>query len=663
MPLKYFIHISLVLLFCFTKLAEAAVIEGVVVTERGPLDGASVKAYLSLPDAISDKNAIHSISTKKPGGFRLEISAGRYYLTASGHEEERKFFSFHGANPVNVEEKQIWLPFVATPVVENLVNKSANPKISGFVTYKGKTVSDAQVSLYPVSEKNIRGLGLQTKSSDKNGGFNLAVNPGSYIIVARKRNSGRGKMPLKKGDLFCFSGPNPLTVEDAREIVIDVPCAPKDDLDGFLAKDIKVKRSHVELSRFRENLPKKTNIGITGTVVDNKGKPVKNMQVTAYLHDPAKTFQMHYLRLASEQVVQTDAGGKYFIPLAKGGAYYVVARQYGGESPLKGELYGLYEGNADQTVTVIQGVMNADITVGRIMEEVLQNEPSPGNTSVSATVLKAPAIIERDTVWSGEVLVEGTVLVARNATLNIMPGTTIRFKRIDRDGDGIGDGEIRVTGRIVAKGTSEKPIRFISGEDKPRPGDWSYLLLFTSGYENDIEHAVIEDAFTGIQIHFSRAVIRDSFLRNNSEGIRFGRAELDIEHNEIADNDIGIRYHRLEGPVKIHRNTIKGNGVGLFLVPSPQKFVDSSAERYIPDARYYIPPFISDNSITDNLRYNYQLGERLLTDIPVSENWWGTTDMARIQTTVFDKRRDPELGRVTILPILSAPLQGVGPRR
>jgi hypothetical protein len=297
------------------------------------------------------------------------------------------------------------------------------------------------------------------------------------------------------------------------------------------------------------------------------------------------------------------------------------------------------------------------------MDEELREEPKLLNIGTAATFIKAPAVIEQDTIWSGEVVVEGTVLVARSATLVIAPGTVIRFKRIDRDGDGVGDGELRVIGRIIARGTPGKPISFMSAEHEPRSGDWSYLLLFTSGAQNVIEHAVFEHAFTGLQAHFSRAVIRDSFFRNNREGIRFGRAELDIEHNEIRNNDVGIRYHRLEGPVTIHGNVIRDNGVGLFLVPSTQKFVDSSADAYIPDLRYYIPPVIRDNIITDNIRYNYQLGERLSTDVPIGGNWWGSGNEAQIRATVFDRERDQELGKLLLVPVLSAPVKGAGPRK
>lgn len=637
-------------------------VEGVVITELGPLDKAVVKAYPTLHDALYGSNAAVSTPGAKSGFFTLELPPGSYYLTAAGTGKGEKFFSFHGANPIKVEDKPVWLPFAASVLTAAVEKSSGVSKISGSVIYKGKPVSDAQVSLYADDEKNLRGLGLQTISSDASGRFSFMAPPAPYILVARKRVGGKTGMPLKKGDLFCFFGANPLVLHEKSEAAIEINCNPKDDQQAFLAPGISMDSALLARARSRQKEPARHEAAVAGRVVTIDGKPVNDMQVTAYLRDPARTFQMHHLRLATENMVRTDKDGRYFLPLKSTGSYYLVARQHGGESPLKGELYGLYEDNSSHAIEAGLEVVTADITVGRVMSEAYGKD-AEGVREAVAAVMKAPSVIARDTVWSGEVLVEGAVLVARPATLRIEPGTVIRFKRIDSDKDGIGDGELRVTGRIIAKGTEEKPIRFSSAEKEPRAGDWSYLLLFTSGGENVIEHAIFEHAFTGLQAHFSRAVVRDSTFINNIEGIRFGRAELDIEHNKIADNDIGIRYHRLEGPVTIRSNIVNNNGIGLFLVPSTQKFVNFSAEKYVPDLRYYMAPTIMENIITDNLNYNFQMGERLATDITLAGNWWGSEDPEKIRATLFDKARDPELGSVTIVPVLSKRVQLAGPRK
>ncbi|MCI5162380.1 MAG: hypothetical protein D3917_10275 [Candidatus Electrothrix sp. AX5] len=43
-------------------------------------------------------------------------------------------------------------------------------------------------------------------------------------------------------------------------------------------------------------------------------------------------------------------------------------------------------------------------------------------------------VLDKDTTWSGAVLVKGDVEVAKGATLLIMPGTTVRFAKIEAFG-------------------------------------------------------------------------------------------------------------------------------------------------------------------------------------------------------------------------------------
>lgn len=650
----------MVLISCCSS-GEAATVEGVVVSADGPVAGAVVKAYASLQDALADNRPLRAASGEKPGFFRIDLPAGKYFLTAAGGDKNKRFFAYHGANPVTISDKPLWLPFAASPLIPPVQITAASSGISGTVIYKGKPVRDAQVSLYSISDKNIRGLGLQTKSTDSTGSFSLATPPGSYLLVARKRLNGKDRMPLKKGDLFCFYGANPLMVTEGHAATVEIHCHPKDDQLGFLGPEMAIKKTSHDLERFRERIPVKQEMGIAGRVVTPDGKPVENMQVTAYKREPGKTFQMQHLRLASKYMAMTDRDGRYSLQVGEAGSYYLVARQHSGESPLKGEFYGLYEGNNVCAVDIAAGVVSADITVGRVLEEASSVEPHLVYSRPEPSISKAPPVIERDTVWSGEVIVEGAVLVSRKATLRIAPGTVIRFRRIDKDGDGVGDGEIRVLGRIVAMGTAENPISFMSAEAKPRPGDWSYILLFTASGTNIIEHSIIEHAFTGLQVHFSRAVVSNSTFRQNMEGIRFGRAEIDIEQNEIINNEIGIRYHRLEGPVKIKRNVISKNGTGIFLVPSLQNIVNFSVDTYNPDNRYFMQPLVTGNIIADNLDYNFKLGERLATDVPAGGNWWGSSDEAQIRNTVFDRERDPELGRLRLAPIMPGYLSETGP--
>lgn len=274
-----------------------------------------------------------------------------------------------------------------------------------------------------------------------------------------------------------------------------------------------------------------------------------------------------------------------------------------------------------------------------------------GDLFASETLVLRNTVIKKDTVWTGNVVVEGVVVVGRKATLTIQPGTVVRFKKIDTDLDGIGDSEIRVLGKLLAVGSQKAPIFFQSAEKTPQPKDWSYLLIFSSSEINKIQFCQFRHGFTGLQVQFSTATVSDCLFEDNNEGIRFGRAKLTISGNIIQKNNIGIRFTRMEGPVEIRHNQINANRVGIFLVPSGQNIRDFFQPGRGGTAWNEGHLTIAKNNISNNSEYNLKLGAKQMWDLNVSENWWGTTALKEIRETIFDKFRDDELGEALIEPI------------
>ena len=280
--------------------------------------------------------------------------------------------------------------------------------------------------------------------------------------------------------------------------------------------------------------------------------------------------------------------------------------------------------------------------------------------NAATKMLYGDHVIDSDTVWAGEVIIKGVVLVGRKATLKIEPGTTIRFRKTDRDNDGIGDSEIRVLGRLLAEGRPDSPILFESAEQNPKPKDWSYLLIFTSGKKSSIDYCRFRHAFSGVQVHFSSAVISNSIFEKNNEGLRFGRARLSITNNLFRNNEVGIRFTRMEGPVRITQNEITKNRRGIFLVPSGQNIQD-----FFEPGRSGKPwntgrLLITTNNIFNNSRYDLSLGEKQLWDLDVTGNWWGSLDPHLIQQRIFDKTTDPELGKALFMPYADKRFESAG---
>ena len=81
-------------------------------------------------------------------------------------------------------------------------------------------------------------------------------------------------------------------------------------------------------------------------------------------------------------------------------------------------------------------------------------------TTIAGEVLvyQGEQTIFEDTIWDGDVLIDGILTVAAGTTLEIRPGSKIRFTRFDSNSDGIGEHEIFSQGRIVVVGTATEPV-------------------------------------------------------------------------------------------------------------------------------------------------------------------------------------------------------------
>jgi len=313
-------------------------------------------------------------------------------------------------------------------------------------------------------------------------------------------------------------------------------------------------------------------------------------------------------------------------------------------------------------------------------------------TAVSALVLGCAAdkslvldkqTLSADTTWAGTIIVKGDIVVPVGVTLTVLPGTVVRFERIDKDSPGnmfgtdspwYPEAEIIVYGRIVAQGTPEKNIVFTSNMRDARPADWGAINLLGSR-DSVIQHCKIYCAYNGVHGHSStsvvtnnefakngvaisfkredapdgsysgeaRMVILNNKIRNNKGGINLRRASAVIAYNDISDNGFFGIWVNETSDAQIRYNTITGNVKGLY-------FYD------VPRTR------VSFNNIHDNKEYNIALAEMQTSDIDASDNFWGNVNAAKIAETIFDKRRDPEIASVKFEPLLRRPLEGAGAR-
>lgn len=246
------------------------------------------------------------------------------------------------------------------------------------------------------------------------------------------------------------------------------------------------------------------------------------------------------------------------------------------------------------------------------------------------TFLEGKVLLKSDTLWQGEIVVDGEVTVATGVTLNIAPGTSIRFVRRDSNRDGLGDATIIVKGSLIAAGTEQKPIRFLSAEADPKPADW---LEIRSDFARQLRFDWCEfrDSAYTLHAHFTRGHMRNSYIHNNIDGCRLGRSRFLFQHN-LVENNSGKGINFRDSEVTLIDNIIRKNRAGIFLFEKPGKSV------------------ISGNNIYQN-DINLQLGDFFADDISLAGNWWGSSDAQNIDQSIHDRQDDPELGQVEISPV------------
>lgn len=283
--------------------------------------------------------------------------------------------------------------------------------------------------------------------------------------------------------------------------------------------------------------------------------------------------------------------------------------------------------------------------------------------------------LTKDTTWQGIVQINGDIEVPPGITLTVLPGTTIKFKRIDEKSDqnmyGIDSpyypqAELIVQGKLIARGTQEQTIVFTSSEIDARPADWGAINLLGSD-GNIIEYCKILFAYNGVHGHGAGAAINHnefakngvglSFKKeeetpsapwfgkictmevtynrftNNKGGIGFRNSKALISHNLIQDNKFYGIFPKDDADAKISENEISGNKKGIYLFQA-------------------INVKINNNNIYDNTDYNVAVAEAQDFDVDARSNWFGTIKSEKIQESIFDKQDDPEMGAILIDPIL-----------
>jgi len=179
--------------------------------------------------------------------------------------------------------------------------------------------------------------------------------------------------------------------------------------------------------------------------------------------------------------------------------------------------------------------------------------------AVKATYVEGT--ISKDTVWTlldSPFVVCQDITVEEGVTLTIEPGVEVRF--------GGGPFTITVNGRLIAKGTEEKPIKFTSNKESPEAGDWAAIFFNGTGHPASIlEHCVLEYGINSIIVNGGTVTVKASIIQFNLEnGIEVLEGSVAVEQCIIQNNNKGGIVIQ-GGDAVIQNNNITSNVDGIIL--------------------------------------------------------------------------------------------------
>ncbi len=288
--------------------------------------------------------------------------------------------------------------------------------------------------------------------------------------------------------------------------------------------------------------------------------------------------------------------------------------------------------------------------------------------------------IDKDTTWSGNIIIGGDIYIPPGVTLTIAPGTIIKFKKIDEKSDQnlfdidspyYPEAELIIRGKLIAKGTPEQMIVFTSAEMTPRAADWG-AINFLGSEGNQIEYVKIYCAYNGIHAHGSSVDVSHSEFARNGVGISFKKEEetpdapwfgkgskLKISHNVFSGNKGGIGFRN--SSAEITHNEIKENKFfGIWAKEDSDALVkynevtDNQKGIYLYQAQNLRLEY---NNIYNNRTYDIAIAEAQDFPVNAANNWFGTTNQDKIQEMIFDKNADPELAEIEFKPFLKKPVK------
>lgn len=247
-----------------------------------------------------------------------------------------------------------------------------------------------------------------------------------------------------------------------------------------------------------------------------------------------------------------------------------------------------------------------------------QETPNPVSPEENSEVVLEDHRLAENETWDSQktYIVHGTLEIPQNITLNISPGTTVKF---GRDALLTVKGILKI-GTPLSQDQVTQLVHLTSDNAGPTSGDWTGILFdHTHDLKSFIRGAVLEYATVALDIKTTSPTVTECTLRQNEIAIALDGSDALIQHNDILDNHIGIRTIGRQTRPKIEKNNITKNETGIFCEN--------------------VQSIIRNNNLNANI---FALRLNVKFDLVVTNNWWGKADSTEIANVIVDAA-DPVL--------------------
>jgi len=241
-------------------------------------------------------------------------------------------------------------------------------------------------------------------------------------------------------------------------------------------------------------------------------------------------------------------------------------------------------------------------------------------------------ILYESTTWRGDVRVVRPVIVTRNATLTVLPGTRVFFDLPDPRPGERRDPWIRILGTLVALGTEEQPILFTSVP--LRNNELDNMVDLDRAKEAHFRYCTFERGPWGVHAHETPVEFERCTFRGNYGGLRFQGGRVVVRRCRFEGNRIGIRC--LNASPVIEENEFLDNLTAVFFRQGVRGAV------------------VRRNNFASR-EYDIKLGEAQTEDVEARENWWRAAARGRLSEVIFDGADSQGVGRVVVDPVLPQP--------